>query len=312
MDMSVEETTNLLDQPGNPSNTEVPMLDERERDLPAMKHSLLVKDAKIQIFVVVEDFRAAYYVSTLLLLALGFVLTKLYVDIDHTAIIADVYGGTNVCTYLDYPPSTYVLPMVWIVPLLSILLHTLMSGFRIWISWREEKICRNSMVLLIFSLMYVAASAIWFTTIFAVQPDRKVPVTMIIHSLPYGNIKLSNWVLHIVVTWFGAKVAWKGLDLPGWFVRASTVHCVLLCFVTAASNVFIANALGDMGEHDLEGKGLWWDVRNPISVAMVEIVVNLGGLVLGIILPLIQSIWLVRLRTQTDLLVFTLEDKHIH
>ena len=120
---------------------------------------------------------------------------------------------------------------------------------------------------------------------------------MIVHSIPYTNLKIAFFAIQIAVTWFGAKVAWVGHNLPGWFVKASVVHTALIGVSNVLAIAVMANALGDMGEN-FEGKGLWWDVRNPVARNLSNILVNYCGMALGVIIPLIQSLWLAILKVQ--------------
>ena len=101
--------------------------------------------------------------------------------------------------------------------------------------------------LFLFSLIYMNA-------IYAVRPDRDEPVTMIIHTAPYINLKIAFCVLQMAVVYFGLKVAWVGLKFSRWFRVGSIVHIPLLILVTIAAFVWILNALGDMGEKG--GSGL--------------------------------------------------------
>ena len=83
--------------------------------------------------VVVENFRAMFFWGLLLVLGSGMVLTRAFVEGDHTAIIRDVFGGTNLCTYLDFPPSNYILPFFWLFPVLCGVTYCTVSMFRIGI-----------------------------------------------------------------------------------------------------------------------------------------------------------------------------------
>ena len=103
--MSVEETENLLERAGTS------LLERRRR---VMVNKTADGRRQIEMWLVLEDLRVLYYVMTLILLGTGYVLTMLYVDFDHTEIIMRVFGGTNACTYLDWAPSTYVVPVMWV------------------------------------------------------------------------------------------------------------------------------------------------------------------------------------------------------
>ena len=133
----------------NPSLNEKGMLNstpcQQSRRLVVTK----VNDEKeIKVGVVLEDFRVGFFTSFLLMLLIGYILTKCFVEEDHQAIILDVFGSTSVCAYFDFPPSTYVIPFLWIFPLLFAILYDLMSIFRAWIAKEEGKISYYAMVTL--------------------------------------------------------------------------------------------------------------------------------------------------------------------
>ena len=112
----------------------------------------------------------------------------------------------------------------------------------------------------------------------------------------------------MAATWWGAKVAWKDLKLPSWFLSVNVIICSILVAVTVAANVIMANALLDMGESNMEGKGYWWNVRNPIAMRVSDAVVNKAGILLGIVYPLIQAIWLSSKGLKNHSLIFTIQD----
>ena len=140
--------------------------------------------------------------------------------------------------------------------------------------------------------VYVILSMIGFTTIFAVSPDRTHPETMIVHSLPYANLKTALCVLQLAVVWFGTRVSWVGLELPRYFIPASWLHVILQTVIMIVSNVMIINSLGDMGKEHLEGKGLWWHVQGAEAKFMMTAFANIGSFIIAFIMPFIQSIYL--------------------
>ena len=91
------------------------------------------------------------------------------------------------------------------------------------------------------------------------------------------------------MTYFGVKVAWVGMGLPKWFIWGSIIMAYVTVVVKIISFFWILNALGDLGAKNLVGKGLWWSVRSQASSIIGWIFVNIGGFVIGIILPMIQA-----------------------
>ena len=144
---------------------------------------------ELNVRLVVEDFRTAFYYSFALLLGFGYILTMTFVEVDHTAIIKSVFGASNVCTYIDFPPSTYVVPCIWMVCFILGIIYDIASIFRIWISKEEGKISGRAMCFLVAAHIYFIITLVVFSLTFAVSPDRANPETMIVHTIPYLNFK---------------------------------------------------------------------------------------------------------------------------
>jgi hypothetical protein len=211
----------------------------------------------IRISVVVETFRALYYWAFLAVLGTGIFLTAMFVTIDHTAIVKEVFGEYNICANLDFPPSTYVLPFLYLFPLAFGIIYSSVSMFRIWISYEEGRITVLEKRLLWAVHVYFILSTMWFEMIFAVSPDLDEPTTIIIHTVPYMNLKVAMLFLQIAVVHFGARVAWKDLKYAGtWFVVISWIHVALQCMAMLIPNMMMLNALLDVG------KGRWWNVHD--------------------------------------------------
>ena len=60
-----------------------------------------------------------------------------------------------------------------------------------------------------------------------IQPLLQFPETMIIHTVPYTNLCVGLFVLAVIVTWFGEKVAWDGLGIPLWLHYVNRVTVAL-------------------------------------------------------------------------------------
>ena len=270
--------------------------------------SMVGVEKEIKINVVVEDFRVGFFATFLFMIVVGYILTKCFVDEDHQAIMVDIFGSTSICTYFDFPPSTYVIPLLYVFPMICEILYDLMSIFRVWIAKEECKISHCAMVTLICSHIYVILSMIWLTAVFAVPPDRAHPETAIVHTLPYANLKIALCVLQISVVWFGTKVAWVGLELPRWFIPASWLHAILQTIVMLVSNVMIINSLGDLGKENLEGRGLWWNVQEPGAKSLMNALANIGSFILAFIIPFIANLYLSFMGFKTHSLIFSIGD----
>ena len=143
-----------------------------------------------------------------------------------------MYGISNACSYFDFPPSTYVLPILWMFDFTFGVIYAVTAIFRIRVAYLENKLTMCEQVSLILAYVYVAISLVYLNQIFAVVPKREEPVSMLIHTIPYINFKVMFCVLQIAVVYFGLKVSWVELKLPRWFKVASVVHIPLLIFIT--------------------------------------------------------------------------------
>jgi hypothetical protein len=261
----------------------------------------------LHMVVVVEDFRVAFYLNIFVLGIVGALLTKFFTEEDKDIILLQVYGASSLCSVFDYPPSTYVLPSLWCFALISGIMYSVASIFRVWVSYLEMKLSRREAVLLIIVHVYVALSVIFFSTIFAVQPDPEEPITMVIHSIPYMNLKLMFCVLQGAVVYFGIKVSWVELNFPRWFYSGSIIHLGLLTFAQISIIVNMSNALGNMGAR-LEGKGLWWSVQGKASKLVGNILGTYGGFFLQAIVPFAQALYICTRGTNSHALIIVVDD----
>ena len=186
----------------------------------------------LNLVLVVEDFRLAYLLGFVIIIGIGVILTKAFVTVDHHAMLRGVYGISNTCSYFDFPPSTYVLPIAWVFVAACGITYTVTAIFRIRIAYLENKLSFVEEVALIMAYVYVALTIVYFTEIFAVIPDPKTPVTMVIHTVPYINLKLGFCALQTAVVYFGVRVSWVDLNLPRWFRLASIIHVPVLIVVS--------------------------------------------------------------------------------
>ena len=254
-----------------------------------------------KITVVVENFRFLFHLGFLGTIIVGFVLTTMFVDFDHSKVVMDIFGAPNVCTYFDFPPATYVAPLAYSFAVLAGIMYGIFSITRLSIAYKEKKISCRVKTLMIAIYTYFIVSVIWFGTIYAVQPNRADPVTMRIHTVPYINFKIAVISMQYCVVWFGTRVAWNNIGFSSngkiLFFSLSWLH-VYLNFVECGFSCFvILNGIGDMGPSGLVGKGLWFNVHDkPQFVRMVGTFIGnkspLGDLVLSQLIPLIQSLFI--------------------
>jgi len=283
----------------------------------AFSRRLMIKNTNgeysFNMVIVVEDFRVGVYVSFILVMIIGAILTELFadgVDGDFDVYIHAVYGVSNGCIYFDFPPATYVLPFLWGFGMYFGFIYSSASVIRIQVSYLEMKLSRCACVWLTIAHVYVVLSGMYFSTVFAVQPDPDDPVTMIIHATPYLNMKWALCILQITVVYFGINVAWVDLNFPSWFHIGSIIHIILWFVTDLVTTVLILNAQGDMGI-DMEGKGLWWSVQSEANKLTFDLFGNYLGVVFGIFVPFMQAIYISRRGKNTDALHVTVSDNRV-
>ena len=267
-----------------------------------------------RVTVQLESIRVMYYLTLSIFLGIGKILTGLFVEHDFTAIIMDVFGATNLCTYLDFPPATYVLPFVYVFPMICLIVFNIASIFRISVAYRERKISSFTRKMLNAAHIYIMISVIWAGTCFAVQPDRNHPITMVVHTVPYLNLKIAWCALSITDVCFGSKVSWNNLFTPKGrqlFVSVSWLFCVVQVIFALVASTMMLNALGDLGPGGIVGKGLFWSVQDPFVKKVFDISVNNRG-ILNFILPLLHAIYLSWIgfndATRSHTISFTMSD----
>ena len=220
-----------------------------------------------KVTMVVESFLVVSKIAGLSTILIGMILTKMFVDFDQSKIIFDVFGVENVCQYIDFPPSTYVMFPLFTFALMFGTIYNMLSICRLNIAYNGKKISSRAKRLMTAAHMYGILSTIWFATIYAVQPDRAEPVTMTIHVMPYINQKIAAVAVQCCIVWFGTNIAWKNIDFSTnkkkLFFALSWLHLYLMILEAGSICLISLNGIGDMGPSGLVGKGLWWNVHDP-------------------------------------------------
>ena len=152
--------------------------------------------------VVVESFRFTFYAIFLVMVALGKILTNLFVTGELGETLRNTFGAVNICVYLDYAPSTYVLPSVWSIAILVFNAYIICSVFRAWVAKRERKMTKFAFCVYTTGLIYVDISTIVVTTIFSVKPDDDYPTRFNLVVTKTGTLTreaaaVVNWFRHI-------------------------------------------------------------------------------------------------------------------
>ena len=154
-------------------------------------------------------------------------------------------------------------------------------------------------------MTYVGLSVIIFSTVFAVQPEKGDAVLIRAHSIPYINLMVALAVLAIMVTWFGEKVAWVGLDLFPFF---SQINYVMVFLQLTSIPVMIVHQVNCIS--DLEN-GLWWNPTDSPKIAIFMKIFGYIFLVSVVVGSILQSAYLSYKRENTHCVYAILEDNRI-
>ena len=260
-------------------------------------------ERSIRLLLVVENFRLAFYLTFLFVIFLGIILTISFVEVDYKAGIVKVFGVVNICVYFDYPPSTYILPSIYSLGTLFIHSYGIVSIFRVWVAMEEGKVSKASFIGYVIGFVYVLLSVVFFITVFAVQPhEENLAVTWRIHSAPYTNLVVAVWVLAVLITWFGDKVAWKDLGIPRALFIINWVMVACQSITVPAHIIYHLNCLGDVDN------GLWWDPSTAPKTTIVFQVLSYVFLATTVLWPTLQSAYLSYKGHTTHCVYLSLED----
>ena len=270
-------------------------------------------EKKIKLFVVVELFRFLSYAWTTIILAVGGVLTVLYSGVDYTAVMKSIAGSMNVCVYIDFPPATYVLPAMYSLCPILVFLYTIASIFRAWISKEEKKMSQCSFILYVSAFAYYFQSALIASTSFAVQPNPKIPVTIMIHTLPFTNLIVGLTLMQYATTWFICQVSYFEEKKPKYMPLGNYVCSMFLTFATIFKVVYHINMMDGLElniQDEVVSNGWIWNV-NDETIGVVGQFMDVIWNICALVLPMIESGYLAWKRLDSHGLIFTIEDNRL-
>ena len=151
-------------------------------------------------------------------------------------------------------------------------------------------------------MTYVGLSFIIFTTIFAVQPEKGDTVSIRAHTIPYTNMTVALAVLAVLVTWFGEKVAWVGLDLFPFLAQINYVMVFCQLTTVPVKMIHHINCLSDLEN------GLWWNPADSPKITMFIQIFDYIFLATVLAWPTLQSAYLSYKREKTHCVYAILED----
>ena len=274
-------------------------------------------EREIVLFIVVELFRFIFYLWFVVFFIVGLTLTHgltPYLEENkHKEAVSQVFGKINDSGLFGIPPWTYVLPTFYTIQAVLIFLYSILSVFRAWIAKLENKITCTGFILYACAFLYFCISAAILSTIFAVKPDLEEPETIFLHTLPFTNIIIALTVLQIAVTWFGRNVSWKELKhhlklsriCLRWGSEASMVGIIVVSTLKVLHHI---NALGDLQfNKNKKEHGMWFNVHTESYKLGLEVVDKLW-LIMALLCPMIQSLYLTMKGIDTHGIVITIRD----
>ena len=123
------------------------------------------------------------------------------------------------CIFFDFPPSTYVLPIMFAIQVVLVHHYSILTIFRAWIAKEENKISGVCFILYSLIFIYLFLSATLFSNVFAVQPVLNNPSAILAHAIPFTNLIISFTLFQIAVSWLGVNVFWNELNPPKCFLQ---------------------------------------------------------------------------------------------
>ena len=90
------------------------------------------------------------------------------------------------------------------------------------------------------------------------------PITVKIHTAPYTNFTVALFVMSILITWFGEKVAWQGV-LPKYMITANRVFVAIQSTTVIVKLFSHINCLADLEN------GLWYNPNKGSGVTVTKV-----------------------------------------
>jgi hypothetical protein len=235
---------------------------------------------------VVEVMRIIGYSMFWVVVIVGYLLTTQVakIDLDDT-LLTKVFGYNNICVFFDYPPATFVLPLVWGLCLVAMLGYVLTHHMQIRAECVMGHVSPNMYIVLTAFKTFEAFALIAFSTIFAVSPDGWNS-TLYIHTAPFFLLQIGLVSMGMSNTLHGVKSGyWRRLNMPEYFESAAVTYVVVFAIVVALKIPITINALG----HDL------WFHRTPAHIEFAH-TIDRAFLFLAAIVPMLKAVCLIALR----------------
>jgi len=172
--------------------------------------------------------RSVFWGLFLALLAVGGILTETLGEYDpNDNPIMNTFGANNPCLWLDYPPSTYITPSIWVITSNIYLMYCLFRWYRTTVAYRDKNfhaVGKWEYRLYTASMWVEAATVVFFSTVFSIGPDDD----MALHTLPYTIVSFGVCLNVLSDFWYLTRVAQR----RDWFWRFMLCYTVLICIFT--------------------------------------------------------------------------------
>jgi len=198
--------------------------------------------------------RSVFWGLFLTLLIIGKILTDTLSDVDYdNNPIKDTFGTNNPCLWLDYPPSTYITPSLWVIASNIYLLYCLFRWYRTTVAYRDKSfnnVGKWEYRLYTVSIWVEAATVIFFSTVFSIGPEEDI----VMHTLPYSIVSIGACLNVVSDFWYLTRVAGRR-DWFWQFMLCYTVLTVMFTFFKVHSELVVVG--GPLNPYPFGVQGPW-------------------------------------------------------
>ena len=269
-------------------------------------------ETKIRIFTIVEVFRFAYLLYFSLIMVLVVSITSAFVKEGFKEIMTSLTGFINICSYFDFPPTTYVVPSFYAIFPTIVFLYAITFVFRAWISCKENKISQASLILYMCVYLYLFLSAAFFATTFAIQPSLDdLPKTYILHTAPFTNLIISFNLVQIAATIFNNKVAWIDWNVSVFLKISSYSVTTILTLSSIVKVLWSINTFGGViqtgNKEKVIANGWIWNVQEE-PFGKIGQTNDTIFMICTFVYPMCEAIYLMLKKSDAHGVIFTIED----
>ena len=155
---------------------------------------------EITLSVIPEDLRIFGYLFFWMIILIGGFLTFNYTDLDlNDNPLIHMYGYNNICILFDSYPSTFILPILWVINFLILMSYTVLSWIRVYKLFITGSYPNLYYYVFSFSSLIEIIGICFFISIFTIDPYENmflhtIPFTVLVFSLSLMGIK--NYIFY--------------------------------------------------------------------------------------------------------------------